>query len=128
MLTSQNTLDNDLEIEGRSVVAVARYHRRLQLLLRAIFAVSGQVMLILSSHWSIILILASHWSGREEQTAGTAGVCPEHEHRGDPGAEQQGLGQAHRVGQVILASHWSILIILASHWSIFIILASHLPG
>ena len=39
----QNTLDNDLELEGRSVVAVARYHRRLQLLLRAIFAVSGQV-------------------------------------------------------------------------------------
>ena len=76
---SQNTLDNDLEMEGRSVVAVARYHRRLQLLLRAIFAVSGQV------------ILASHWSGCEEQTVGAAGVCPEHEHCGDPGAEQQGL-------------------------------------
>ena len=43
-------------MEGRSVVAVARYHRRLQLLLRAIFAVSGQV--ILASHWSILIILS----------------------------------------------------------------------
>ena len=29
------------------------------------------------------------------------------------------------VCQVILASHWSLLVILASHWSILIILASH---
>ena len=37
-------MESELEVEGRNVVAVARYHRRLQLLLRAIFAVSGQAV------------------------------------------------------------------------------------
>ena len=38
----QNSLETAADAEGKSQVSVSRYHRRLQLLLRAIFAVSGQ--------------------------------------------------------------------------------------
>jgi len=41
-ISPQNSLENDGPLEGLSHVSVARYHRRLQLLLRAVFAVSGE--------------------------------------------------------------------------------------
>eukprot|EP00092_Neocalanus_flemingeri_P001614 GFUD01001721.1.p1 GENE.GFUD01001721.1~~GFUD01001721.1.p1 ORF type:complete len:1837 (+),score=416.06 GFUD01001721.1:479-5989(+) len=43
-ISPQNSLENDGPREGMSHVAVARYHRRLQLLLRAVFAVSGEAV------------------------------------------------------------------------------------